>query len=234
MGEKRKESKANELMYVDIMLNGKSTCAMLDTGATHNFVSDREARRLGLKLEKDPSRMKAVNSVARPIAGQAKGVSIKLGSWEGKTNLMAVPLDDFHVILGMEFLQNAQAIPMPFLNAVCITGGASPCIVPATQKALGKNVELISALQLKRGLKKGEQTFVAAMSLEDMVVSNNSLPHGVAEVLKEFGDTMPPELPKTLPPKRVVDHMIELEPGAKPPARSPYRMAPPELAELRS
>ena len=44
---------------------------------------------------------------------------------------------------------------------------------------------------------------------------------------------MPNALPKKLPPRREVDHQIELEPGAKPPAMSPYRMAPPELAEMR-
>ncbi|CAL9010479.1 unnamed protein product, partial [Prunus brigantina] len=44
---------------------------------------------------------------------------------------------------------------------------------------------------------------------------------------------MPKELPNTLPPRREVDHAIELEPGAKPPAKAPYRMAPPELEELR-
>ena len=44
---------------------------------------------------------------------------------------------------------------------------------------------------------------------------------------------MPEELPKTLPPRREVDHMIELEAGAKPPALAPCHMAPPELEELR-
>ncbi|KAL5831624.1 hypothetical protein ACOSQ4_016978 [Xanthoceras sorbifolium] len=44
---------------------------------------------------------------------------------------------------------------------------------------------------------------------------------------------MPAELPKKLPPRREVDHQIELEPGTKPPAKAPYRMAPPELEELR-
>jgi hypothetical protein len=36
-----------------------------------------------------------------------------------------------------------------------------------------------------------------------------------------------------LPPRRGVDHAIELVPGVKPPARAPYRMAIPELQELR-
>ena len=52
-------------------------------------------------------------------------------------------------------------------------------------------------------------------------------------MLEEFKDVMPAELPKRLPPRREVDHAIELEPGAKPPAFAPYRMAPPELEELR-
>ncbi|GJT45452.1 hypothetical protein Tco_0954167 [Tanacetum coccineum] len=44
---------------------------------------------------------------------------------------------------------------------------------------------------------------------------------------------MPKELPKKLPPRREVDHTIELETGSKPPAKAPYRMPPPELEELR-
>ncbi|KAK4385696.1 Retrovirus-related Pol polyprotein from transposon opus [Sesamum angolense] len=44
---------------------------------------------------------------------------------------------------------------------------------------------------------------------------------------------MPDELPRKLPPKRAVDHEIELVPGTKPPSRAPYRMSQPELVELR-
>lgn len=44
---------------------------------------------------------------------------------------------------------------------------------------------------------------------------------------------MPPELPKKLPPRRAIDQKIDLIPGSRPPAQAPYRMAPPELAELR-
>ncbi|KAL0462685.1 UNVERIFIED_CONTAM: Retrovirus-related Pol polyprotein from transposon.6 [Sesamum latifolium] len=44
---------------------------------------------------------------------------------------------------------------------------------------------------------------------------------------------MPDELPRKLPPKRAVDHKIELVPSTKPPARAPYKMSQPELVELR-
>ena len=44
---------------------------------------------------------------------------------------------------------------------------------------------------------------------------------------------MPPKLPKKLPPRRDIDHKIELLPGTVAPAQAPYRMAPKELVELR-
>ena len=44
---------------------------------------------------------------------------------------------------------------------------------------------------------------------------------------------MPPELPKKLPPRRDIDHKIELRPGTVAPAQAPYHMAPKEFVELR-
>jgi len=55
----------------------------------------------------------------------------------------------------------------------------------------------------------------------------------IQEVVGEFKDVMHVEVPKRLPSRREVDHAIELETGAKPPAFPPYRMEPSELEELR-
>lgn len=81
-------------------------------------------------------------------------------------------------------------------------------------------------------MKKGEPTFVAALveMKKDVYVD---VPDEIAALLKDFVGLMPGNLPKNLPPRRVVDHVIELEPGARPPAKAPYRMGPSELAELR-
>jgi hypothetical protein len=66
---KNKKGKVSNtgLMFVDIRVNGKPIRALIDTGATHNFVAGTEVERLGLSLEKDDSRIKAVNSAAQPI-----------------------------------------------------------------------------------------------------------------------------------------------------------------------
>ena len=53
------------LMHVHAVVNGVQVKALVNNGATHNFVATRKATRLGLKLEKDTSRIKTVNRKPR-------------------------------------------------------------------------------------------------------------------------------------------------------------------------
>ncbi|XP_057959750.1 uncharacterized protein LOC131152113 [Malania oleifera] len=149
-----KVTRAKGLMFVDLRINGKSTRAMVDTGATHTFVSQLEVWRLNLSLEKDTGRMKAVNSVTQPTMGVAKQVAVKLGQWEGHANFTVVPLDDFLVILGMEFLRGTRAVLMPSTGSLCLMGDHSCMVqVVATKGDDGKS---LSAIQLNEGLGQGE------------------------------------------------------------------------------
>ena len=76
-------------------------------------------------------------------------------------------------------------------------------------------------------------TYLAALKEDPIDPMGDTMPVEVKKALDEFKDVMPLELPKKLPPRREEDHKIELESRAKPPAMGPYRMAPPELEELR-
>uniref|UniRef100_A0A1S4AFS1 Reverse transcriptase/retrotransposon-derived protein RNase H-like domain-containing protein n=1 Tax=Nicotiana tabacum TaxID=4097 RepID=A0A1S4AFS1_TOBAC len=155
----------NDNQYVDLTINNKPARAMVDTGATHNFVTKVAAKRLELKLAPTNSRVKTVNAeiqIARGIQAQ------------------------------------------------------------------------LSAMQVVKGIKKGEPTFVATIaSLEEDKNFQEIVPPCIEKLIDDNKDVMPEELAKHLPPRREVDHKIELEPGAKPPAFALYRMAPPELEELK-
>ncbi|KAL6350633.1 hypothetical protein AAG906_025563 [Vitis piasezkii] len=50
---------------------------------------------------------------------------------------------------------------------------------------------------------------------------------------RDQGRTVCEKLPKELPPRRPIDHKIELLPGTKAPTQAPYKMPPAELLELR-
>ncbi|KAK4409344.1 hypothetical protein Sango_0007400 [Sesamum angolense] len=95
-------------MFVDVKIHGKPIRAMIDTGATHNYLASAEVERPGLVLEKGVGRVKMINSAAQPIAGVAKSVLIKVDAFKGKTNLSIVVMNDFKLILELEFLRTGE------------------------------------------------------------------------------------------------------------------------------
>ena len=97
----------------------------------------------------------------------------------------------------------------------------------------GHAAKVLSAIQLAKDVRKNEETFLAAFKLNEASKDMGEIPPKVLDVLESFKDVMPPELPKRLPPKREVDHKIELVPNAQPSAQAPYRMSPSELEELQ-
>ena len=99
---------------------------------------------MGLKLEIDSSYMKAFNSKAFTTARVVKQVMVKLNSWQGKAEFMFAPMDDFDVVLGMEFLLAHHVIPVPTASCLMIICG-DPCVVLVQNKQL-EETRLISAL----------------------------------------------------------------------------------------
>ena len=93
---------------------------MLDSSATHNFVVYRMVQRLGLKVSKCLSKIKAINSEAKPMLGIAYGVKFKVGKWTRKLNFLVMELDDFDVILGDKFLVVAKTTLLPFIGVLLV------------------------------------------------------------------------------------------------------------------
>ena len=115
-------------------------------------------------------------------------------------------------------------------------------------------IDLISAQRMRK-LAKREPVYIAMVratndDTTDAVKATNkareqctiaigddktktSYPKQVQSILDDFADIFPRDLPAGLPPKRDIDHRIELVLGAEPPHRAPYRMSPKGLDELK-
>ncbi|GKC36242.1 gag-aspartyl protease domain-containing protein [Tanacetum coccineum] len=137
------------LQYVQETINGVKVRDLVDFGATHNFVAVDEAKRLGINATKGSVATKAVNSKAKPIHGVAKDVRAKIEEWEGVIDLSVVPMDDFKVLLGLEFLDKVRAFSMLFDNSLCILDGGKTCMVN-TERDAKNRAKTLSAMQFKK------------------------------------------------------------------------------------
>ena len=118
----QRESIEKGLMYVEAWVNHKlAKNTTVDSGATHNFMTETEVNRLNIKWHRDSGKMKVVNSVALPIIGIVRKTTLKLGTWSSLVDFVIVKMDDFDVVLGMEFLLEHKVIPIPLENCLVIT-----------------------------------------------------------------------------------------------------------------
>ena len=133
-----------------------------------------------------------------------------ISSWEGRVDFTVAPMDDFKMVLGMDFLQKVKAMPLPFLRSMTILKEKKPCMVPMVTEGLPKTPMLL-AMQVKKGLKRNEVTYMTTLKGEKDDGLGEPMPKEIEGVLDEFKDMMPPELLKRFPPRMEEDHKIELE-----------------------
>ncbi|GAV67228.1 gag-asp_proteas domain-containing protein, partial [Cephalotus follicularis] len=135
-------------MSVETIIGGQTIKALVDTGATNNFISKDMANRLCLRAYRGSGYIKAVNSKAKPLIGIAKDVGMKIGHWDGLVSLSIIPLDDYDLVLGMEFMEQVKAIPIPHANSLCILEEGKTCMVPCTMS--NKGTKKLSAIHLDK------------------------------------------------------------------------------------
>ena len=128
----------------------------------------------------------------------------------------------------MDWLSKHQAIvDCGQMTVVLRCSNQSEVIVHGIRSGAMSNV--ISAMQARRLMRKGCETFLALiLDSKRGQVDVEKIP-----VVREFPDVFPEELPG-IPLEREVDLSIEIVPGIVPMSRAPYRMAPTELKELKS
>ena len=239
-------------------LNGKSATILIDSGSSGNFVSKQfvskhklESRRLDSSSQHNVRLANGiVETTNQCIIGQ-----LMIDDHHEQVELTVITLKGYDIVLGMPWLEihnpevnwstgtiriNDKHTFNAINNDHSLT--KSSWNVNDRKSADVMCITELSALQFKRVAKKsGTELFLAIVRPVngDKVVSSkanvsNGTEHvAVKNLLVKFKDVFPDDLPSGLPPKRDVDHRIELLPGSEPPTKAPYRMSPAQLDELK-
>lgn len=133
----------HDLCFVNTLVSGLKVAALVDTSATHNFVSEWIATTLHRKPKSSEATFKVVNSTMRPTTRVVCFAPLKVGEWFGSLDLMVVPLDDHSVILGHDFLKLAKAVLVPHENYLMFLDRNKTCGVSMmTRRKLGQMLRM--------------------------------------------------------------------------------------------
>ena len=141
-------------------------------------------------------------------------------------DLVLLDLQDFDIILGMDWFASYHASVDCFGKMVIFSIPGQPEF-SFEGKDKDRPLHMISALRASSLLRKGFQGFLA------YVVSNESdLRLDDILIVRDFPYVFLYKLP-SLSPEREVEFTINLVLGTPPISKTPYRMAPVELKELK-
>ncbi|XP_030470573.2 uncharacterized protein LOC115688788 [Syzygium oleosum] len=224
------DENSNAVITSTIFLNNRAAYALIDTGATHSFVSSQFVRLA--KLEMKP--LKNALSVSTPMKNEVQttlgcqGCKIIIGGLADIINLAVLAMYDFDVIIGMNWLSKQQANIDCYSKVIQFHPPDRPCYTFVGNGG-GPSTSLISALEATRLLQKGCQGFLA--TIENTTKEDEPKLEDIL-VVREFPDVFTKELPG-LPSKREVEFAIEVVLGIEPISKAPYRMSLTELKELK-
>ncbi|XP_042444069.1 uncharacterized protein LOC122029195 [Zingiber officinale] len=202
---------------------------LIDTGSSHSFIS-----RVFLgKIGRLPSRRTHGLTVSLPsgevlsISLEVKGCPLDFNGQTIMVDLQVLEMVEFDIILGMDWLAMNHAIVDCRARVVTFRPPGLPSW--SFIGTGGDGISVISAMQTRRLLSQGCQGYLLSMVKAD----TDALPRlSDVPIVREFSDVFSDELPG-LPPKRQVEFTIEFVPGTAPVSKTPYRMAPKELEELK-
>eukprot|EP00877_Chromochloris_zofingiensis_P004554 jgi/Chrzof1/1409/Cz10g06220.t1 len=251
-------SQQPSLMRIRCRCNGHVSIALVDSGATHSFVSRRFVKMHGLKFAESTGlnwQIKNATGDMHSSTAYIPCAQLKLGDvYRCKTKLIVADVED-DIILGKDWLKvHNPSIDWSKDVMVLHADRAKPVVIRAVPEVCDKDdlfakcdkhsakpEVLISNLQAKRLLRKSstaayccyikERLDIDAAAAADSKAGDDCTPVVVEALLNEFADVF--QEPSGTPAVHDVHHTIELQEGAKPPYRQPYRMSTAELVVLK-
>ncbi|KAK8938724.1 hypothetical protein KSP39_PZI011094 [Platanthera zijinensis] len=194
-------------------LQDRDIILMINSGASHNFISDDLARELALPFKPSPAFTVCLgDGRRRPTQGQCQAVTLTLGACAVTADFYIFGLGGLDAILGVAWLQTLGDVrvnwatmtmhfqPRPISH--CLTGDSTLLQTRVSFRALQRTSELWP-LQLVPEAEPAPP------------------PEDLRHLLHEFAELF--EAPSGLPPIRHTDHAIVLQPGTSAVSVRPYR-----------
>ncbi|XP_074362902.1 uncharacterized protein LOC141703217 [Apium graveolens] len=217
---------SSDVVLGTLSVNAASAKVLINSRATRSFISKSFVDKLNceIQLMHEPLFIILANQDRVFVNHIFPHCAIEIAGHVFTPNLIHFQLDEFDVILGMDWLTS-------FSTQIDCKGKWVLLSTPQGKKVtfMGQRQTqtFLISMQAKKLIRKGCKAYLAYVVDKSREVSN---PKDIP-VVRDFLDVFPEELPG-LPPDRQIEFTIDLAPGTEPISKAPYRMAPTEMKEL--
>ena len=170
-------------------------------------------------------------------AGEGSPKQMKRTNEDKRTN----PLSQSRQLITARQIRKLAKGDNPIYLAIVRHSNNAPGAKLQSRQTPGRVARFAAAHGMSEGTKHAvnkqtasKKDFMSVAEREREVISQVPVVHRerLENIIQEYRDIFPEQLPKGTPPSRVVEHVINVEPGSKPSYRPPYRLGPAEQDEL--
>ncbi|GBG83557.1 hypothetical protein CBR_g37274 [Chara braunii] len=231
------------LLYVRIQI-GKATCsALIDCGATPNYINQDFMTRAGLgrrvRRKSQPTQVTLADGrTHKSIDRCIDSVPVYFAPLAHEAVSFDILDTKFDMILGMSWLRSEDHPVNLYLRTVHVrdrNGVLVLCTVPPPHPSICCHV--VSTASIRNSIARNDVEemgicFLHALPPPDEPAAEQPPDPRIVQLLDSYGDVF--EAPTGIIPNRPIRHEIILEDGAVPPRRYIYRMSEEELEVLRT
>ncbi|GBG78561.1 hypothetical protein CBR_g27785 [Chara braunii] len=231
------------LLYIRIQI-GKATCsALIDCGATRNYISQNFMVRADLgpcvRRKSQPTQVTLADGrTHKSIDRCVDSVHVYFAPHACEVMSFDILDTKFDMILGMSWLRNEDHPVNFYHNTIHVrdrNGVLVPCTVPPPHPSIGCHV--VSAANIRNSIARNDVEemgicFLHALPPPNEPATEQPPDPRIVELLDSYGDVF--EAPAGIVPDRPIRHEIILEDRVEPPRGCIYCMSEEELEVLRT
>ena len=236
----------HDLLLVQGKINGRRATMLIDSGSMHDFISEDFVKRHSLAATSGPDDIRVTlvdgSTTSRQIVTTGD-VKVVVKDFSETQHFTVIPLFPYDTILGKPWLfRNNSNIDLHTNTVVLgqehISARFDELSGAANDSRLVESM-FISGRQARHALRSGAKGYLAWVTDDEGVGTSptdqvlSQLPADMRDLLKQYDNIFPSELPNHLPPKTPVDHAIKVEEEAQPSSRPAYHLSKPEMNELQ-
>ena len=204
---------------------------LIDPGGEVNFISDSFCDYHQITIMDSGERAEMANGSEEPLQETATPIIVQLKNYSEPVYFAVSPLKRYDAIIGKEWCGAHKALIDCFNNRVNFKYKGKEYSIEADEPV---ESPFVSANTLVKALERKQSLFaVLVRPIEEETLQAPQYPPEIKNLLKEFEDVFPDEIPKGFPPQRKHDFKIDLKENATPQKKGIYRLSEREMEELR-